>query len=782
MNQYPGTNFHDLNLNWLLNEMKNCLTEWASTKEDWEDLETDNAAFKERIESEWDSFEDYVRNYLTNLDVSQEINAKIDAMIESGQFRSIIINDVVGQTALTTASWLNSHITQETGYVIDDTLTVSGAAADAKAAGDRITELKNAIDYIAPVRCKDIFNDFSLGFFNNNTLYTGSGGYLAVVEMQNGAKYDITATGTYNRFAVAAGNTYATNVSIEGRTNQIVSSPNKMTYTNTSNYKYLFVWLNSGTTDFDCTCTIYETVGNPDALTLNGISIKNGEQTEKLTANKAVAYKTAKITNLLTNGDFHTASTPIQVTNATAAVSDGVLTATGNGGGDTIKAGYYYEITDISQHHLTCGMWIRSNSEGCKKISLRLLSGRDTPHIVNPVKDKWYYIQGRYVGSYTDNVTSMYSVWAEYADATAENGKSISIKEACAYYINTDFGLGVDPPLYQLMKIHDWNGFWLGEKEVTIWKAEEAVTNVPEQKWSFAQKHRPVVTFVDDDGWYHVYNELSPISEKYNVPMVSAIQINSAIHDYCGLRLQNELGWEMAVHPSCGNGGLATLETEAEIEEYLVDTNAYLDERGYKWKNVVYADGEPDERVRRLAKKYYRCGAVGSLARINQHVIANFEICRIPIGYPMGSDWNTFNNLKQFIDQAVENNGWCVFMLHCGMTEHHTATITEIVDQLVDYAKNTCGIDILTLDQGFNIFGNALECGDYTGRNSHTGANPDDPTEGIAISQTGELGNIVNIRTMNNLLTTLGTACGGTFTATYDDTTGAYTFTFTAGS
>ena len=141
MNQYPGTNFHDLNLNWLLNEMKNCLTEWASTKEDWEDLETDNAAFKERIESEWDSFEDYVRNYLTNLDVSQEINAKIDAMIESGQFRSIIINDVVGQTALTTASWLNSHITQETGYVIDDTLTVSGAAADAKAAGDRITEL-----------------------------------------------------------------------------------------------------------------------------------------------------------------------------------------------------------------------------------------------------------------------------------------------------------------------------------------------------------------------------------------------------------------------------------------------------------------------------------------------------------------------------------------------------------------------------------------------------------------------------------------------------------------
>ena len=35
-----------------------------------------------------------------------------------------------------TENWLANNITQETGYVIDDSLSVSGAAADAGAVGD----------------------------------------------------------------------------------------------------------------------------------------------------------------------------------------------------------------------------------------------------------------------------------------------------------------------------------------------------------------------------------------------------------------------------------------------------------------------------------------------------------------------------------------------------------------------------------------------------------------------------------------------------------------------
>ena len=41
-----------------------------------------------------------------------------------------------------TANWLEENITQETGYVLDDSLTVTGAAADAKAVGDILLPLK----------------------------------------------------------------------------------------------------------------------------------------------------------------------------------------------------------------------------------------------------------------------------------------------------------------------------------------------------------------------------------------------------------------------------------------------------------------------------------------------------------------------------------------------------------------------------------------------------------------------------------------------------------------
>lgn len=45
-----------------------------------------------------------------------------------------------------TAAWLDEHIDTTTGYVVDDTLSISGAAADAKKTGDELTQLKSALN------------------------------------------------------------------------------------------------------------------------------------------------------------------------------------------------------------------------------------------------------------------------------------------------------------------------------------------------------------------------------------------------------------------------------------------------------------------------------------------------------------------------------------------------------------------------------------------------------------------------------------------------------------
>ena len=45
-----------------------------------------------------------------------------------------------------TEDWLDEHIDPTTGYAVDDTLAVSGAAADSKTVGDELTDLKSAFE------------------------------------------------------------------------------------------------------------------------------------------------------------------------------------------------------------------------------------------------------------------------------------------------------------------------------------------------------------------------------------------------------------------------------------------------------------------------------------------------------------------------------------------------------------------------------------------------------------------------------------------------------------
>ena len=161
--EYPYTDAHELNLDWFLKEFKTLVETW------------------EQVQSDWNSLHDYVQNYFDNLNVQTEINNKINAMIADGSFALILtpmveaalptivdgklpavvasqigavvasqIGAVVAGQLPTVAAqaaadevgdWLATHIDPDTGYVIDDTLTVSNTAADAKTTGDRLNEV-----------------------------------------------------------------------------------------------------------------------------------------------------------------------------------------------------------------------------------------------------------------------------------------------------------------------------------------------------------------------------------------------------------------------------------------------------------------------------------------------------------------------------------------------------------------------------------------------------------------------------------------------------------------
>lgn len=88
-----------------------------------------------------DNFDALVKEVVVVGDV-QEI---IDDMVEDGTISALLDQVIAGDVPGAVTDWLEDHVDPDTGYVIDNTLTTALAAADAKATGDAITNLKSAL-------------------------------------------------------------------------------------------------------------------------------------------------------------------------------------------------------------------------------------------------------------------------------------------------------------------------------------------------------------------------------------------------------------------------------------------------------------------------------------------------------------------------------------------------------------------------------------------------------------------------------------------------------------
>lgn len=119
--QFPYSNFHEFNLDQIIKIMKEMQDEWKATK------------------TEWASYKEFIDNYFENLDVSEEVLDAMRIFAADGTLTSVMDPSI----AAATAEWLALHITQPTTPAIDTSLSVAGAAADAKAVGDRF----NTVDY-----------------------------------------------------------------------------------------------------------------------------------------------------------------------------------------------------------------------------------------------------------------------------------------------------------------------------------------------------------------------------------------------------------------------------------------------------------------------------------------------------------------------------------------------------------------------------------------------------------------------------------------------------------
>lgn len=166
-NNFPFTNFQDLNLDWILQNVKTALANSAGA-----------VTAAELASATATELKNFVNTYFDDLDVQQEINAKIDEMVESGEFAEIIssgeaadaINNVVSSTV---NSWLSQNVTPVgSAVVVDSSLSVSGAAADAAVTGFRIGETKDVLDDTVAIG-ENLFNPNEarekIGYWVNNS-------------------------------------------------------------------------------------------------------------------------------------------------------------------------------------------------------------------------------------------------------------------------------------------------------------------------------------------------------------------------------------------------------------------------------------------------------------------------------------------------------------------------------------------------------------------------------------------------------------------------------------
>ena len=92
--------------------------------------------------------QDWINSWFNNLDVQEELNKKIDSMVQDGSFGTLLHQtfdaQINQQTTSTVTAWLVANVTPTgSAVVVDKSLSIGGAAADAKETGIRTVLNKN---------------------------------------------------------------------------------------------------------------------------------------------------------------------------------------------------------------------------------------------------------------------------------------------------------------------------------------------------------------------------------------------------------------------------------------------------------------------------------------------------------------------------------------------------------------------------------------------------------------------------------------------------------------
>ena len=248
-----------------------------------------------------------------------------------------------------------------------------------------------------------------------------------------------------------------------------------------------------------------------------------------------------------------------------------------------------------------------------------------------------------------------------------------------------------------------------------------STSNVQKSQYN-AKPIRPLISFTDDDGKAGVYTKWLPILQEKDIPLSLCI-ITSKIGSPGYLTweqvqdLQDNHGCEILSHTVSHNNINAHATNKTWIEE-LKQSKQTLIEHGLNVRGFAYPNGgfwgTQEGLVDGTSSSFWMTGlfydyGITTGSTMNKYPIAsNMGIDRAGIGsYAAVGKFDTLDNLKARVDECYDQNGWLIFMTHVDDVDH-TDEDNQLLRDLIDYIK-TKGVDIVTLSEGFEVFGNAIE-------------------------------------------------------------------------
>lgn len=163
-------------LNKVVNYLNNVISDVSNMGENVTNLSTAYSHLQDYVNEKLVELETFMNEYFDSLDVQEEINKKLDEMATSGELNELIKPTILQEIPSVVSSWLEENITP-TSPVIDKTLSVFGAGADAKVTGVKFDMVDETIRG-STVPTVNVFNSSQLllaeGVTENDGVYSGT--------------------------------------------------------------------------------------------------------------------------------------------------------------------------------------------------------------------------------------------------------------------------------------------------------------------------------------------------------------------------------------------------------------------------------------------------------------------------------------------------------------------------------------------------------------------------------------------------------------------------------